>query len=186
MMTRIFIGLEIPEIIRHRLVALQAEMPGCRWQSAEQMHLTLRFLGDVEEKRLPDLVGAMRETMMPPFEISARGAGCFNRNTKPIILWVGVHPLDAVTVLYKRLSERLQVLGFEQEDKDFIPHITIARLKRLANVESFIQNHQQFGTDLFGVSHISMFSSTAGPNGSHYEVLHRSALESGKSVLQIE
>ena len=185
MMTRIFIGLEIPEVIKCRLLALRKEMPGCRWQTAAQMHLTLRFLGEVEEDRLPLLEGAMRQTVMPPFKLSVCGAGCFNRNTKPIILWVGVHPLEAVTTLYQQLSERLQELGFEQEDKGFIPHITIARLKRSANVKTFVESHQQFDTDPFQISHISLFSSSTGQDGSQYKVLYRSILEPGNLFLPV-
>jgi len=177
MMTRIFIGLEIPEAIKRNLLALQTDMAGCRWQTAEQMHLTLRFLGEVKENRWQLLESAMRETVMPAFELSVHGAGCFNRNTKPIILWVGVQPVEPVTALYELLSERLQMLGFEQEEKGFIPHITVARLKRFANVQSFVENHQQFDTDPFKISHISLFSSTSGPDGSQYKVLYRSALE---------
>lgn len=176
-MTRIFIGLEIPEVIKRSLLAVQTEMPGCRWQTAEQMHLTLHFLGDVETKYLPLLAGAMREIHMPAFELSVYGAGCFNRNTKPIILWAGVQPLEPLATLYGLLSEQLQALGFEQEEKGFIPHITIARLKRSANVESFVHSHQQFSTGPFRISHISLFSSTTGPEGSRYEILYRSALE---------
>ncbi len=185
-MTRIFIGLEIPQDIKHSLLSLQTEMPGFRWQTAEQMHLTLRFLGEVEKKYLPQLAQAMRKTLMPAFELSVHGSGCFNRNTKPIILWAGIRPLEPVTTLYERLSEQLQAQGFDQEEKGFIPHITIARLKRSANVESFIHSHEEFSTGPFPISHISLFSSTAGPDGSQYLVLYRSSLESGETILHTD
>lgn len=129
-MPRLFFGLEIPAHIKARLLKVRAEVPGARWQSAGQMHITLLFLGGVEQERLPAVSEAARHIPLAPFELRVTGLGCFGQPCAPRNLWAGVQPVAPVARLHCAIKSRMEGLGLSTEDRAFRPHITLSRFRR--------------------------------------------------------
>jgi len=173
-MPRLFFGLEIPAHIKARLLKVRAEVPGARWQSAEQMHITLLFLGDVEEERLPAVCEAARHIPMAPFELSVTGLGCFGQPCAPRNLWAGVQPVAPVASLHSVIKGQMESLGFTMESRAFRPHITLSRFRRHpGSVEGLLAEYggMEFGS--FQVEEFVLFESEPGAGGSVYTVIER-------------
>jgi len=173
-MARLFFGLELPSDIKERLLNVRAKVPGAKWQSAEQLHITLLFLGRVEEDRLEAVIGSAREIRLIPFELEVSGLGCFGQPRRPRNLWAGVQPGAPVAAIHEALGQRMENLGFEAERRSFLPHITLARFKRQpGSVEGLLaeQGASVFGR--FAVTEFALFESKPGPAGSVYRVIER-------------
>lgn len=176
-MIRLFVALEIPEAIRQRLVLLQGGVPGARWQDTEQMHLTLRFVGEVDEDVGHDIDDALAMVRAPSFPLEIAGVGEFGGKI-PRALWAGVRPNEALLHLQRKIETALQRLGLPAEERKFSPHITLARLKNAprAKVIEFLTHHALFASGPFPVDRFALFSSELGSNGSVYHVERTYAL----------
>jgi 2'-5' RNA ligase len=171
---RLFFGLEIPSQIKDRLLEARSAVSGAKWQSAEQLHITLLFLGSVEEPHLEAVANAAREIQFEPFELSVAGLGCFGQPRRPRNLWAGVQPRAPVEVLNQALGRRMECLGFDAERRAFRPHVTLARFKRQpGSVEGLLGEHGESEFGQFAVTEFVLFSSKQGPTGSVYTVLER-------------
>ncbi|MDX1558272.1 MAG: RNA 2',3'-cyclic phosphodiesterase [Marinobacter sp.] len=173
-MPRIFFGLELPSDIKERLLNVKAKVPGAKWQSAEQLHITLLFLGRVDEEHLEAVVGSARAIRPKPFELEVSGLGCFGQSRRPRNLWARVQPEAPVAAIHEALAQRMENLGFAAERRSFLPHITLARFKRQpGSVEGLLaeQGASVFGQ--FAVSEFVLFDSKPGPAGSVYRVIER-------------
>jgi len=173
-MPRVFFGLEVPDTVKKRLLALQGPVKGAKWQSQNQLHLTLAFLGNVNEERVPDLCQAASRVGAPRFELEAAGLNTFGRRESPRNLWAAVSGDSPLIDLQRQLSEQLAEAGFELGHSGFLPHITIARFRKQAgSVVSLLDEH---GNDRFGsipVTEFVLFESTPGHSGSVYTVIDR-------------
>jgi 2'-5' RNA ligase len=135
---RLFVALEAPEILRQGMAALQeclrpaVEGVGfrARWVPEPQMHLTLAFLGEVEERRLGDLEAALREVAgrHPPFEVPTTALGASPSPQAPRVLFLGAAPCDRLHALAADLQRQLAAAGFATDPKPFHPHLALARL----------------------------------------------------------
>lgn len=181
-MPRLFVGLELPESVKGRLLELQRPIPGARWQTRGQLHLTLCFIGNVEEARVPELGAAMQALTTAPFELALHGVNCFGNPRRPRNLWVGVVPETPVMVLQQEVGLRLASTGWQPEPRRFRPHITLARFhrhNRAGSVERFLDTYRELTTDVFEVKHASLFESTQEVEGSRYQVIKRFELGDG-------
>ncbi|RBW48594.1 RNA 2',3'-cyclic phosphodiesterase [Marinobacter sp. F3R11] len=173
-MRRLFFGLEIPAHIKARLLKARAEVSGARWQSAEQMHLTLLFLGDLEEECLPAVCEAARHIRPVPFELSVTGLGCFGPPSAPRVLWAGVRPEVPVASLHGAIKSKMDGLGFTTEGRAFRPHITLSRFRRQpGSVESLLADYEGREFGVFQVDEFVLFESRQGAEGSVYTVIER-------------
>jgi 2'-5' RNA ligase len=176
-MPRLFFGLEIPETIKADLLQVKTQIAGARWQSRGQLHLTLAFLGEVEEQQLPRACELAQSVTQRAFELEVRGLGCFGATDNPKILWAGVSPETELRALQQDLATRLAGGGFSLKNPNFKPHITVSRFRPPAgSVASLIESRRntEFGT--MPVRHFALFESTPGPGGSVYTVLERFVL----------
>jgi len=174
---RLFIAIDLSDAVKNQLEALRADIPGANWGRRSAYHLTLRFLGDdIAEDRLPVIRKQLELVKADPFELSLRGVGCFpSGGRKPArVLWVGVKSPPALQVLYGQVERAVLAAGFEEEDRPFTPHITLARL-RLPRVERevsrFLQRYEQFQSEAFPVSEFVLYSSVLTPQGAEYTPL---------------
>ncbi len=174
---RIFVGLELPEAISEQLLGLRCDIEAARWHSAKQLHLTLHFLGELSQEQLQRAQEAVAAVDSCCLELRLEGVGCFGSGSSRGALWAGVSPLQPVSALHRDLGEALQGRGFTPERRPFAPHITLARLKAPAAVDDFLQEHQALRSEPFLLDQVSIFSSSPGPQGSDYEVLHRYPLK---------
>lgn len=173
-MSRLFFGLEIPTDIKQRLLGVIAPVSGAKWQSPEQLHITLLFLGDVEQGRIVGLCDAVRGLPVEAFELEVTGLGCFGQPRSPRNLWAGVQPPEPVAALHGALKTRMAGLGIAPESRPFRPHITLARFKKQrGSVEALLEDHRDSVFGQFAVSEILLLESNQGPSGSVYSVVER-------------
>jgi len=135
MPVRTFIALELSGALRKGILNLARELErrGVRasWPRAGALHLTLKFLGDVEEALIPDVVAAVARAAseVSPFAFDSLSVGAFPSPRRPRVVWVGVEPVDELYELQGAIERELTVLGFPRERRRFKPHITIGRLR---------------------------------------------------------
>ena len=168
-MIRLFVALEIPESVRTRLTLLQGGVPGAKWASEEQMHLTLRFIGEVDENVAHDIDDALAGIRAPAFALELAGVGEFG-GKNPRALWAGVRPNEALLHLQKKVETAIQRLGLPAEERKFSAHVTLARLRASPRekVVQFLTHHALFASGPFQVDHFVLFSSHLGSGGSVY------------------
>ena len=168
-MIRLFVALEIPEQVRTRMALLQGGVPGARWASDEQMHLTLRFIGEVDENVAHDIDDALAGIRAPAFALELAGVGEFG-GKNPRALWAGVRANEALMHLQKKVETALQRLGLPAEERKFSAHVTLARLRAAPQekVVQFLTHHALFASGPFQVDHFVLFSSHLGSGGSVY------------------
>jgi 2'-5' RNA ligase len=169
---RLFVALDLPEIVKDELHTLRTEMPTARWVNRQQMHLTLFFLGETE--RIPDVKDALASIEAPPFVLTLAGVGRFPKRSKqaPRVLWVGIDNEPALAQLHQKITTALAEIGFEPEDRPFSPHMTLARLKTrepLPEVDAFLNSHSTFRVAAIPIHEFVLFSSLLSPQGSRYE-----------------
>ncbi|MET4025948.1 2'-5' RNA ligase [Marinobacter sp. MBR-99] len=177
-MPRLFFGLEIPEAIKTSLLQVKTQVAGARWQSRGQLHLTLAFIGQVEEQQVALACDLARGVTQSPFEFNVQGLGCFGSPEKPKILWAGVSPEYELRELQINLANKLTANGFTLENPNFKPHITLSRFRHPAGpVSSLLESHQGTAFGLMPVQDFVLYESTPGPRGSVYTVVKRFALQ---------
>jgi 2'-5' RNA ligase len=141
---RTFIAIELTEATRDALGALQDRLKQARggkagrWVRKESIHLTLKFLGDVEEEKVEQICEAVRRACegRSAFSVTVAGLGCFPNTRRPRVLWAGVGgEVDALCDLQQAVEREIVALGFPEERHSFTPHLTLARLQRGARSE---------------------------------------------------
>src|SRR6185369_3311627 len=126
---RLFIAIELPDHYKKALGELRTAIPGARWVAAEQIHLTLAFLGGVDEDTAGRLIAGLAGIQAAKFELSLTGTGCFPNRQRPRVVWVGVKPEPGLTGLAAMVRETVLACGIPLEERPFSPHLTLARLK---------------------------------------------------------
>ena len=171
-MRRLFVAIRPPEAIRARLLAAMGGVSGARWQSDEQIHLTLRFVGEVDRHRLRDIDAALCGIHHRPFEIAVNGLGTFDRRGQPEVIWAGVAPHAPLHALHNKVDQAIARVGIEPEQRAYLPHITLARLKRSSGtVRDLIEQSGGLTTPPFAVDRFALFESRLTPEGAVYSVL---------------
>lgn len=173
-MPRLFFGLELPPDIKDRLLKVRSTVPGAKWQNAGQLHITLLFLGSVEEERLKTVCESASGIQVAPFPLQVTGLDCFGPPRRPRNLSASIQPVAPTARLHEALQKRMETLGFATENRTFRPHITLARFKREAgSVEALLaeQGERVFGQ--LSVTEFALFESKPGPTGSVYSVIER-------------
>jgi len=179
-MIRTFICIELPEGLKKKIGEIQAQLKhysaGISWVRPQNIHLTLKFLGDVEEQRLPDLATAMGEiaARYSRFTLIPEGPGVFPHARSPRVFWLGIRE-DTGTLahLQEEIEERLEELGFAREKRAFRPHLTIGRVRPYRKPKELTPAFLTIGfaADPFEVDHITLMRSDLKPTGAVYTPL---------------
>ena len=166
-MIRLFIAIPLPERTREGLARLCTGVPGARWIPPENLLLTLRFIGEVEETTFADIADALSMVDGAPFEVTIAGVGHFGDRRRARVLWAGVAPNELLLGLQVRIENVLQRAGLEPERRKFAPHITLARLKRTPSnrVQSFLATHAGFAVLPVTADRFTLYSSHLGRAG---------------------
>lgn len=173
-MHRLFVAIRPPREIRAQLLAIMRGVEDARWQDDDQLHLTLRFIGEVERTRAEDIAAALASVRQPPFELRLNGVGMFDTGGRRGNLWVGVEPPNAPKVLRDRVNGAMRRAGFAPEKRKFVPHITIARLRSSSGpIEGFIAANGGFASTPFTVSEFNLYESHLHHSGARYEAIQR-------------
>ena len=188
---RTFIAIEIPEIIRKRIADFQEELRGARasvsWTKPQNIHVTLKFLGDVEESNLSGIVEAVKETALPNkvFTIEVAGQGGFPSMRRPRVLWVGIgRGSKELKQVAEMLEERLEPLGFESEKRKYTPHLTIGRVKSQSNIGKMadIIGRTSIAAGSFSAKKIVIMKSILHPTGAIYTPYAQISLGAGQNT----
>ncbi len=126
-MIRLFTALGLPEDLRARLAALQGGIDGARWVAPHNLHVTLRFIGEVPEDRAHDIVAALDKIRTGAFPVTVAGAGRFGTRDRTRALWAGVERTDALVALHEKIDRALIAIGLPPEGRKYTPHVTLAR-----------------------------------------------------------
>lgn len=133
---RLFIAIELPDDLKKAMGGLQMDISGVRWVPEEQIHLTLAFIGEVEDSAVELLNIELARIRLPDFELCFSGTGCFPNRHRPRVLWIGVEPHPHLQALAAGVRRALIACGIPQEERPFSAHITLGRLKTPPSRES--------------------------------------------------
>ncbi len=183
---RLFAAIELDPAIRERLVRVQQELGefdrAIRWLSRDQMHLTIKFLGEVPDGDVPAVCDVLKEIAQetPAFDIDVRGLGCFPDRGGVRIVWAGLHePSGALAECREHCEAMFAGLGFKQEHRGYAPHLTIGRVKesrRSAEIRRAIEERPDFAGGAQGVAEIVLFESYLKRAGAEYAPVCRCEL----------
>lgn len=175
---RLFVALSLPDSVAARLSLLQSGVIGARWQTREQLHLTLRFIGEVDGRVLRDIDDMLSVIRCSRLLLELKGVGEFGHN-KPHALWAGVAPNDALLHLQRKIERAVQQAGLEPEKKKYKPHITLARLRGTPPgiVMDWLTDHALFAGGAFEANAFALYSSQLTSDGSKYRVEREYALD---------
>jgi len=168
---RLFVALDLPWRLRERLALMAGSgIPGARWVSPENYHLTLRFIGETQAHRAEDIDLALSAIRARGFSLTLGGVGTFTKGGRVTSLWVGVERNPQLDHLQNKIETALQRVGVEPERRRFTPHITLARLDNAveAKLAAFVQANNLFRAEPVAVEHFTLFSSQLGKEQSVY------------------
>ena len=177
-MHRLFVGLRPPPPMREALLAAMGGIDRARWQSAEQLHVTLRFIGEVERPLAEEIAIALGNIRFPAFDLAVSGVGSFDTRGRPHAVWAGVKPHETITRLHRKVDQALVRSGLEPERRAYLPHITLARLNSASGpVDRFLDHHADLSTAPFRFDNFLLFESTLASEGARYEAIARYRLD---------
>jgi 2'-5' RNA ligase len=170
-MPRLFTGLEIPAHVVQSLSTLRGGLPGARWIDAENYHVTLRFIGDIDDAVAHEVASVLGRVRRMPFDLQFDGLTSFG-GRKPRALVACLAANRALIELQAEHERLLQRLGLEPEGRKYTPHVTLARLRESTNrhVADYLAVRAPFKTTAFPVSRFVLFSSRASTGGGPYIV----------------
>jgi RNA 2',3'-cyclic 3'-phosphodiesterase len=167
---RLFVAVPVPGELRERMAALGKEIrqDGIVPVKAENMHLTLKFLGETDERKLAGLEQALRGIRFASFDCAVKGVGVFPDEHHIKVVWAGVESEGKLEALAKEVQQSLRGFG---DDERFSAHITIARVKGRAGLRQFLEKHGNDGFGTFTASSFELMQSVLGPEGPKYSVI---------------
>ena len=168
---RLFVALSIPDNIARSLMLLAGGVPGARWQAREQMHLTLRFVGEVDNQTAILLDEVLAGIHAPAFDMQLHAVGQFGGNHMHS-LWAGSRKNEALEHLQRKVDAAIRRVGQPQDAHKFTPHVTLARLRHpeLEKVREWLTEHALYTSDEFTVGAFCLYSSKLTSDGSVYRV----------------
>ena len=168
---RLFVALPVPDAIAKDLMLLQGGVLGARWQSREQLHLTLRFIGEVDGADARAIDDALAGIDAPAFELQMHGVGQFG-NKQPHTLWASARGNEMLEHLARKVDTAIRRVGQPQDAHKFKPHVTLARLRHpdLDKTREWLSAHALFTSDQFAVDAFCLYSSKLTSDGSVYRI----------------
>jgi len=176
-MHRLFVAIRPPAAVRTLLRAIMHGVRGARWQDDDQLHLTLRFIGEVDRHLAEDIAAALGTVHHPPFTIALNGIGSFEKRGGGA-LWAGVTPHDELKALHKKIDQACQRIGVEPDTRAYLPHITIARTGRSAGpIDALVEASGVLASAQFMVDTFYLYESDLTPSGAIYSIIARYPLD---------
>lgn len=177
---RVFIGIKLDERVHEEiekfLEPFKKISSPIRWVKPENVHITLKFIGEVSEEKYAKIEKRLGEAEFDtgPFDLKLTGCGKFGRGNTLNIFWIGISPSDPLTQIFKKIENTLAKISIEKENRPFKPHITVGRNKKNFNFQSFFQLIEENNDRLiseFNVDHFQVFKSQLRPEGPIYTIL---------------
>ena len=175
---RCFIAIELPEAVKSTLSGIEEELKkskaDVRWIKPDNIHLTLKFFGNIEEKKTEKIIEIMESicNQYAPFTIEIKGMGTFPNIKSPRVLWVGIEGNDTLKTLQKEIENKMESIGFEREDRAFTAHLTLGRFRSSIEKEGLLKAVKLHEKDTFvgsiNVQSLSLIRSDLHPEGARY------------------
>jgi 2'-5' RNA ligase len=177
-MHRLFVAIRPPPPIRADLLDLMGGIAGARWQSEDQLHLTLRFIGEVDRHLARDVDAALSSVHHPQFTVALSGLGVFERRGDPVTLWAGFAPQEPLRALHRKVDQALVRIGVEPDRRAYAPHVTLARLSRgTGPIGGLMERSGGIAGTPFEVREFRLYESRLTPDGPLYSVAERYSLD---------
>lgn len=183
---RTFIAVEIPVSIRRRIEELQESLAPAaedvKWVEPENIHLTLKFLGEVDERDVYTVCKSVEAAVAgtTPFEITVAGVGAFPNANRPRVIWAGVRQgSQEITAIHDAIDESLEGQGYPREDRSYTPHFTIGRIRRTVpnpRLQNALDQQANWEAGSCPVHEVLIMASQLGPKGPQYTVMGRGPL----------
>ena len=188
---RTFIGIALNDAVRKNLVSLQRELSAggakVKWVEEENLHLTMKFLGDVDMTLIGEIGQVLQDSVaqVEPFTFTVHGAGAFPGTASARIVWVGATgPIETLAKIYNHLNENLARLGVARENRRYVPHITLGRVKSPSKGRELTELIKKNSEKVFGdvdAGEILLMMSELSSSGPKYSVLSTAQMGAGKS-----
>ncbi len=176
---RLFIAIDIPDWSKQQLKELQDPNLGVSWTTPDTMHLTLRFIGNVEEPgKQQELAGQLSSIQMPVFEMTIKDLGYFPPRKHPKIIWAGIENNSLLTELQQAIEHACRAADFEPDKRSYIPHITIGRVKNASKkeVNTFFNQNKRVWIEEIPVTEFVLYESKLDSDGARHYPLERFGL----------
>lgn len=169
-MIRLFVALSFPDEIRQSLSALCAGVPGARWVNPDQFHLTLRFIGEVDNRKARAIYEELAGITMPSFNLELFGVGTFGDKRKANSLWAGVRPNPSLNRLQEKIDNAMLRVGLPPDRRKFAPHVTLARLNNAPfdRIGAFLSHHALYNGPAYHCDRFVLYSSFLSSSGAIY------------------
>lgn len=170
-MPRLFVGIALPDIVRERLALVRGPLSGARWIEAADLHITLRFIGDIDNRHADEVVGFLDAIETAPFDIEMRDIGAFG-GRDPRVIWAGAEGGEPLAQLQRATERAARMAGCEPEKRPFKPHVTLARLSGTSPdvVAHFLGSRAGFQIEPFTVEEFVLYSSRPHQGGGPYVI----------------
>lgn len=164
---RLFVAIDLPEDVKQTVATLCRGLSGVRWLPPEQLHLTLRFIGEVDDAVIAAIHRELVKITRPPFPLTLNGVGCFPSPRRPRVLWVGLNGGEPLMQLQHEVETAVVAAGLPPDERPFSPHITLARLRdhREGDVAPFLTQNASFANGPFMVDAFHLYSSVLTAKG---------------------
>jgi 2'-5' RNA ligase len=172
-MPRLFVALDLPDDVKQSLEPLTRGLGDVRWLGPEQQHLTLRFIGELDNGRMYDIAEALSLVAGVPFELRLKGLGHFPPRGEPRVLWVGVEKNAELAGLKRRIDRALAQSGLPPDERKFAPHVTLARMRGPLSPDrlgTYLMRHSLYKSEPFSISGFQLYSSWPRPYGAEHHV----------------
>ena len=172
-MPRLFVAIELPDPLKTAIRELQSGLPNARWLNADGLHLTLAFIGDVDDETQHRIGAGLNNVRATEFSMDLRRLGHFPPRGAPRVLWVGAAPEVSIVALAEVVRSTLRNIGLAIEHRKFLPHVTIARFRQRppgAEFRRFLAENGGLRTSLANIASFHLFSSTLQSAGAYYRI----------------
>ena len=188
---RCFISIPISKENKEKIKEIQNKLQELHvhvsWTRPESLHLTLKFLGNIEGEMVEAIKGHLDRIVpeFPPFDVYLRGTGVFPDKKRPRIIWIGIKEDGQIlSNLYRRIEEAMVKLGFPREGRGFTPHITIGRIRSkegMGKLIEYVQKEKDIDLGEFRITRVQLMKSQLNPKGAVYTELYSVSLKGNNS-----
>ncbi len=169
---RLFIAIRPPLAVREALLALMGNVEAARWQDDEQLHITLRFIGEVDSRTADNLAAGLATIASPALELGVSGVGSFEKKGRVHTLWAGVYPREPLVAIHRKIGRLMASLGLSDQGLAYIPHITLARFgAQGGQVGEFLARQGDLALPPFEATEFTLYESRLSADGAAYEAV---------------
>ncbi len=169
-MHRLFAAIRPPSAVREVLMTAMGGVDTARWQDDELLHVTLRFIGEVNSRTADDIAAALQTLSAPPMTLAVDGVGSFAKRGRVHTLWARVTPAEPLIAMHRKIDRAMVTLGLPPESRTYHPHITLARFgAQGGDVAGYVATHAALKTPAFEASEFHLYESRLGSGGPSYD-----------------